>query len=78
MRFSKNSIQEENAEGGAAYDISKVSNETISQTTNFIDGDTPWSYNIVATPDETTKLAGFTDAQLGDFLSRPIKIKEYQ
>jgi len=43
-----------------------------------VDGDTPWSYDITASPDETTKLAGFSDAQLGDFLSRPIKIKEYQ
>lgn len=45
---------------------------------HFVDGDTPWSYDITADADETTKLAGFSDAQLGDFLSRPIKIKEYQ
>ena len=66
------------AEGGAAFNISKVSSESKAETTNFIDGDTPWSYDITATPDETSKLAGFSDAQLGDFLSRPIKIKEYQ
>lgn len=66
------------AEGGAAYNISKVSNESKAETTNFVDGDTPWSYDITATPDETSKLAGFSDAQLGDFLSRPLKIKEYQ
>jgi hypothetical protein len=66
------------AEGGAAYNISKVSNESKAETTNFVDGDTPWSYDITATPDETSQLAGFSDAELGDFLSRPIKIKEYQ
>lgn len=66
------------ADGGAAYNISKVSNESKVETTNFVDGDTPWSYDINATPDETSTLAGFGDAQLGDFLSRPIKIKEYQ
>lgn len=66
------------AEGGAAFNISKVSSESKAEITNFIDGDTPWSYDITATPDETSKLAGFSDAQLGDFLSRPLKIKEYQ
>jgi hypothetical protein len=43
-----------------------------------VDGDTPWSYDIVATSDETTELSGFSDADLGNFLSRPVKIKEYQ
>jgi hypothetical protein len=49
-----------------------------SETVNFVDGDNPWSYNITAQSDETTKLSGFTDAQLGDFLSRPVNIKQFQ
>lgn len=70
--------KENQAEGDAAFTVSKTPRESAEQNVHFVDGDTPWSYDITASPDETTKLAGFTDAQLGDFLSRPIKIKEYQ
>jgi hypothetical protein len=49
-----------------------------SENVNFVDGDTPWSYDIAASADETTKLSGFSDAELGDFLSRPIKIQDFQ
>jgi len=70
--------KENQAEGDAAFTVSKTPRETSEQNVHFVDGDTPWSYDITASPDETTKLSGFTDAQLGDFLSRPIKIKEYQ
>lgn len=48
------------------------------QNVHFIDGDTPWSYDVAHTDDPTTQLAGFSDAQMGDFLSRPLKIREYQ
>lgn len=66
------------ADGGAAYNVSKVDRRLEQENVHFVDGDTPWSYDITANADETTKLSGFSDAQLGDFLSRPIKIKEYQ
>jgi len=69
---------ENQAEGGAAFTVSKTPRESAEQNVHFVDGDTPWSYDITASPDETTQLAGFSDAQLGDFLSRPVKIKEYQ
>jgi hypothetical protein len=65
------------ADGDAAYTVSKVSRESHAQTVNFIDGDVPWSYDVVSSPDETTKLSGFSDAQLGEFLSRPVKIREF-
>jgi len=70
--------KENQAEGDAAFTVSKTPRESAEQNVHFVDGDTPWSYDITANPDETTKLAGFSDAQLGDFLSRPVKIKEYQ
>jgi hypothetical protein len=67
-----------NSEGDTGFSVSKVDRESAAQNVHFVDGDTPWSYDIKANADETTKLAAFTDAELGDFLSRPIKIKEYQ
>jgi hypothetical protein len=50
----------------------------VAANVMFIDGDKPWSYEVDAQPDETTRLAGYTDAHLGDFLSRPLKIRQYQ
>jgi hypothetical protein len=67
-----------NTVDGAGYTVNKVANETAAQNVNFIDGDTPWSYDISASPDETAQLAGFSDAELGSFLSRPLKIQEFQ
>jgi len=66
------------AEGDAAFKVSKTDRTKEEQNVHFVDGDTPWSYDIKANADATTELSGFSDAQLGDFLSRPIKIKEYQ
>lgn len=60
-----------------AYSVSKAPDNISAQNIHFIDGDTPWAYDIASSSDETTKLAGFDDAQLGSFLSRPLKIKEY-
>lgn len=56
----------------------KMSLNTTSENVHFVDGDTPWTYDVAATPDETSKLSGFDDAGLGEFLSRPIKIQQYQ
>lgn len=59
-------------------EVSKAMAGATSQNVHFIDGDEPWSYNIKAFSDETTQLAGYQDAGLGSFLSRPVKIREYQ
>lgn len=59
-------------------DISKEAPVTSTQNVHFIDGDQPWSYDIKASYDETTQLAGYQDAGLGTFLSRPVKIRQYQ
>lgn len=62
---------------GAGFSVSKTSKETSAQNVHFVDGDTPWSYDIAHQNDATTQLAGFTDAQLGDFLSRPLKLFQF-
>jgi hypothetical protein len=59
-------------------EISKEAPLTTSQNVHFIDGDEPWSYDIKASNDETTQLAGYQDAGLGSFLSRPVKIQQFQ
>lgn len=64
--------------GLTAATVAKAPRQTHEQTVNFIDGDTPWTYEINASSDATTKLGGFSDAELGDFLTRPVKIREYQ
>jgi hypothetical protein len=62
---------------GAGYEVSKADKQSAHQTVHFIDSDSPWSYEVSAVADETTKLGAFSDAQLGSFLSRPIRIQEY-
>jgi hypothetical protein len=66
------------ANDGPSFSTAKSSEKTTSQNVHFVDGDTPWTYDVAATPDETSKLSGFDDAGLGEFLSRPIKIQQYQ
>ena len=56
---------------------SKSGSELTSQNVNFVDGDSPWQYELAAMPDPSTKLVDFNDADLGNFLSRPVKIQEY-
>jgi len=60
-----------------AYSVSKAPDNVSTQNVHFVDGYTPWSYDISSSPDVTTKLSGFSDAELGSFLSRPVKIKEF-
>lgn len=67
-----------NSPAGGAYSVSKAPEQISTQNVHFIDGDTPWSYDISSSSDETTRLAEFTDAELGSFLCRPVKIKEFQ
>jgi len=66
------------ANDGPSFMIAKISQNTTSENVHFVDGDTPWTYDVAATPDETSKLSGFDDAGLGEFLSRPVKIQQYQ
>jgi len=55
----------------------KSGSELTSQNVNFVDGDSPWQYELKAMPDPSAKLVDFNDADLGNFLSRPVKIREY-
>jgi len=63
---------------GPSFNTSKASPNTTSQNVHFVDGDTPWTYDVAATPDKTSELSGFDDAGLGEFLSRPIRIRKFQ
>jgi len=67
-----------NSPSGGAYSVSKAPEQISTQNVHFVDGDTPWSYDISSSPDATTRLAEFSDAELGSFLGRPVKIKEFQ
>lgn len=62
---------------GPTFETNQTSQNTTAENVHFIDGDTPWTYDVTATPDETSKLSGFDDAGLGEFLSRPVKIQQY-
>lgn len=67
-----------NSSPDSAYSVSKAAQQVSTQNVHFVDGDTPWSYDISSSPDSTTQLAGFSDAELGSFLGRPLKIREFQ
>lgn len=69
-------LHENEAAGDSAFTVSKTSRQTSNQNLHFVDGDTPWSYDIKSIADDTTKLAGYSDAELSDFLSRPVKIAD--
>jgi len=64
--------------GDTSLKVSKSPNLLGTENVNFVDGEDPWTYEVPAIADPTTKLSGFQDADLGRFLSRPVKIKEYQ
>lgn len=77
--FNSNSnTQTSSSADGAGYSVHKQSNKSAHQTVNFVDGDMPWSYDIITNRDSTYSLSGFSDAELSNFLSRPVKIQEYQ
>jgi hypothetical protein len=59
------------------YSERKIDSLTTHENVAFVDGDTPWEMSIPANPDSTYNLSNFSDAELGDFLSRPIKIASY-
>lgn len=77
--YNTNSLgADSNSPNAGAYSVSKAPQQLSTQNVHFVDGDTPWSYDISSSPDATTQLAGFSDAALGSFLGRPIKIKEFR
>lgn len=77
--YNKNSLgTDSNSSPPGAFSVSKAPAQVSTQNVHFVDGDTPWSYDISSSPDVTTQLSGFADAELGKFLGRPIKIKEFQ
>lgn len=55
-----------------------MSPNTAMENVHFADGDMPWIYDIKSSPDKTAKLEGFEDAQLGEFLRRPLQIQQYR
>jgi len=63
---------------GAGFAVHKETKLSAHETVTFVDGDSPWSYDLVNNRDSTYQLAGFSDAELGNFLSRPVKIQEFQ
>lgn len=66
------------AQSGTTSDnsIMKVSGESTYQNVNFGDQHDPYMYSVETVMDPTRKLMDSDDAQLGNFLSRPIKIHE--
>jgi len=78
LTTNNNNNSQPSANDGPSFSVSKSSENTTSENVHFVDGDTPWTYDVAATPDETSTLSGFNDAGLGEFLSRPIKIRQYQ
>ncbi len=75
---NNNNMQTGTDADGAGFNVNKMNKESAHETVTFVDGDTPWSYDIVNTRDPSYSLAGFSDAELSNFLSRPVKIQEYQ
>lgn len=65
-------------EGHQSFEVSKTSQVTLAQNIYFSDADSPWSYEIRNERDSTYSLGEQMDANLGDFLSRPLKIASYQ
>lgn len=63
---------------GVSFTVSKEANETSAHNVHFSDADSPWSYHVDSSLDATYNLAKTADANLGDFLSRPILIRSYQ
>lgn len=67
----------QNQADGTGFSVNRVPHLGQHQNVHFVDGDTAWSYDIGASPDSTFDMVNFTDAQLSNFLSRPVKIQQY-
>lgn len=57
--------------------MNKSGGTNTSQTVTFEDSHDQWSYNVDSQPDATFDEAHYRDDMLGDFLSRPVLIREY-
>lgn len=62
----------------ADNNIMKVANDSGHQNVDFGDQQDPYMYAVEETIDPTRKLMDSEDASLGNFLSRPVKIGEYE
>lgn len=65
-------------EDGTGISMTQTSQNVSSQNMHFVSADTPWKWELAATPDETAALHGFDDAELGEFVERPIEIQNYE
>jgi len=61
----------------AAFGITTGAKTTTSENVQFMDTNPAFNYLVSSSDDPTRGLADMGDATLGDFLSRPILIKEY-
>ena len=58
----------------------KINEETLEsqyQNVRFSDQTPSWDYTVDSMPDPTFKIADTDDADLGNFFSRPIKIRSF-
>jgi len=62
----------------ADANIMKITNDSNHQNVDFGDQMDPYMYAVEETIDPTRKLMDSDDASLGNFLSRPVKIGEYE
>lgn len=62
----------------ADANIMKITNDSGHQNVDFGDQTDPYMYAVEETIDPTRKLMDSEDASLGNFLSRPVKIGEYE
>lgn len=78
--MNNNEVSASSSEKGAtpSVSVSKTESSVSAQNVQFTDGDSPWAYQIITQRDETFNFGGHSDANLGDFLSRPILIATYQ
>jgi hypothetical protein len=61
-----------------ATNISEVAPSSEEQIMSFQDASTAYNYEVVSRPDPTFNSGDYGNADLGEFLSRPIRIGTYQ
>lgn len=57
--------------------VSSGSKTTTTENVTFMDQNPAWSYSVDNTPDPTFAQADMSDATLGNFLQRPVKIASF-
>jgi len=61
----------------AAFSVTTGSKTTSSENVQFMDNNPAFNYIVSSSDDPTRGIADMGDATLGEFLSRPVLIKEY-